>query len=195
MTLNIRFGDADDVDIIIEFVLQAGNGIFEHLFDGLMPLMSAQDVLRLAVTDEHSPLSASNCIIVEEDGQALGCTLFYPAEEYGLPSIASAIVPMSRLDPLRALLASTLPGSLYIHTVAVAPFNQGKGVGRLLVETVRDYAKETGWTSMSCHAWLNNKRALALYRSMGFEAVEEIEVGASRYFPSHSRLALISAKV
>ena len=87
MLIDIRFGTADDTAEIAEFILDAGGGIFEQLFEGVLPKVTARDLLGMAITDEDSPLSYRNAVLAEADGQSCGMVMCYPAAEYGLPSV------------------------------------------------------------------------------------------------------------
>lgn len=195
MTLRIRFGAADDSSALADFIIQAGNGIFEQLFGGLVPGVGVKDILRLAVSDPDSCFNFSNAIVVETEGEVVGTLLGYAAERYGLPPVAETLVPRKRREPLERLLQSRAPGSYYINTVAVAPSAQGLGIGRLLVETSVGVAEQEGFASLSLHAWQDNDAAVALYRSLGFRVVEEIPVPQTKRLLHSAPVALMVASV
>lgn len=89
-----------------------------------------------------------------------------------------------RLDELRApVLAAvtqhynqqidfekeTLGGELYLDTVAVAPDQQGKGVGSALIRYIIDYAKEQQFDKVGLLVDLSNPNAQRLYERIGFQ--------------------------
>lgn len=193
MTLDIRFGQAEDTHAIADYIITAGNGLFEHLFDGLLPGMSAREVVRMAVADGNSSLNFSNAILVEENGRLLGCCLTYPAEDYGLPPVIRTMLPNKRLAPLKALFESRLEKTLYVNTVVVNEDARGRGVARLLMETAFGLAEEMDADGLSLHAWTDNLSAITLYQSFGFDIVEEITIGESRHLPKGGSMALMHA--
>lgn len=193
MPLDIRFGTGADTPAVADFILTAGSGIFEQLFDGLLPGMKARDVLRVAVADEDSPLNFSNAILVEENGVPLGCALCYPAEDYGLPPVVRTMLPNKRLKPLKELFESRLEGTFYVNTLVVAEAARGRGLARLLLETAVGVAEEAGADGLSLHAWTDNAPAMKLYSSFGFERVAEIAVEPTKYLVHAGPMALMRA--
>jgi ribosomal protein S18 acetylase RimI-like enzyme len=81
----------------------------------------------------------------DEQGQALGFVQLYPT--------------FSSIDAHRAWLLSDL------FTAATA---RGRGVGRLLMNTARDFALETGAKSMLLETATDNITAQGLYESLGY---------------------------
>ncbi len=193
MTLDIRFGTSADTAAIADFILMAGSGIFEQLFEGLLPGMTARDVLRVAVADDGSPLNYSNAILVEEGDDVLGCALCYPAEDYGLPLVVRSIIPGKRLKPLSDLFNSRLDGTFYLNTLVVSEEARGRGIARLLLETVAGVAEESGADTLSLHAWIDNAPAMQLYQSFGFEQVAEISVLPTKFLHHAGPMALMCA--
>lgn len=57
---------------------------------------------------------------------------------------------------------------LNIHDLCVVPAHRGKGLGRLLLETVTDYAAEQNCCAVSLEVRTDNIAAQSLYRSLGF---------------------------
>lgn len=57
------------------------------------------------------------------------------------------------------------PGSF--HRFAIAPQAQGQGLGRTLLMEVLDLLRGLGCDSLRCDTFCENRRALALYRSLG----------------------------
>lgn len=53
--------------------------------------------------------------------------------------------------------------------VTVTPGYRGMGVGRALMEAMESWAREHGVTKLMLHVFVDNERAIALYRAMGYE--------------------------
>ncbi len=58
--------------------------------------------------------------------------------------------------------------ALWIEELYVAPQARRRGIGRLLVERVLDYAEEEGIRGIDLEAYRGNTPASILYRSLGF---------------------------
>ncbi len=61
-----------------------------------------------------------------------------------------------------------LRGNAYL-TISVQSAHQGKGVGRLLMETGEKYAKEKNARRMELDVFAKNTRAISLYERLGYE--------------------------
>lgn len=92
-------------------------------------------------------------VAVDEDGTVLG----------------SAKMNRNHLGP-----ASHVASASFI----VAPEHSGKGVGRALGEHVIEWARDAGYRAMQFNAVVEtNTRAVALWRSLGFEVIGTLPEG------------------
>lgn len=57
---------------------------------------------------------------------------------------------------------------LWIHNFFVDPNMRGKGVGNMLMRTVKEYGKSKGCTFMQLTVLDNNSPAIAMYQKFGF---------------------------
>lgn len=176
MDFEFRFGQEADAARITDFVIEAGDGLFESMLDGIVPGVGARQFVRMAVTAEDSPLNFANAILAERDGRIAGMALCYPSAEYGLHPVLRNLVPNSRLDPLMALFQSKVADSWYLNSLVVAEEARGQGLGKLLVQFCADLGAEEGLGSMTLHAWGDNASALRVYRELGFAEVESVPV-------------------
>ncbi len=56
--------------------------MFEFLLDGVLPLVSAEHLLRLAVVNENSVLHYSNAVLAEFESEPVGMVLCYASRDY-----------------------------------------------------------------------------------------------------------------
>ncbi len=194
-TLQIRFGGAEDRAEIVGSIRMAGAGIFEHLLDGVLPGVKAEDLLLLAVSDLSSPYHFDNAVLVEEKGEVLGCMLGYPAGQYELPAMLRTMIPKSRLAPLQHLIEGRVDDSFYINTLAVREDSHRRGIGRVLLETAAGIAEEGGFQMLSLHVWKENTIAVDNYRSIGFEFVDEVPMPKSEHLLYDGPMILMRAPV
>ena len=176
MDLSLRFGEATDAAVVADYTLKAGGGLFEFLLNGVLPLVTAEHLLRLAVVNEDSVLHYSNAVLAEFEAKPVGMILCYASRDYGIPQILEGLVPRSRLDQVREIFSSRIENSFYVNTLIVDDAARGRGVGRILLSFAAALAQEQGQETMSLHAWSDNTAALKLYRESGFSVVCEISV-------------------
>jgi len=71
--------------------------------------------------------------------------------------------------------ATHRPGSLYVDRIVVAPHAHGRGLGRLLYDSVLGRARELGLAEVTCEVNLEppNPQSLAFHRRLGFGQVGE----------------------
>jgi ribosomal protein S18 acetylase RimI-like enzyme len=56
----------------------------------------------------------------------------------------------------------------WIYDVYIDEPHRGKGYGRGLMDAVEAQVREAGLARMELHVWVDNDRAISLYRSLGF---------------------------
>jgi ribosomal protein S18 acetylase RimI-like enzyme len=56
----------------------------------------------------------------------------------------------------------------WIYDVYIDEPHRGRGYGRGLMEAVEAQIREAGLERMELHVWVDNERAISLYRSLGF---------------------------
>jgi GNAT superfamily N-acetyltransferase len=71
---------------------------------------------------------------------------------------------------------------LNVHDLAVAPEARGRGVGRRLLEAVRDEAIRRGCCKITLEVLVRNERARAVYDDFGFQGAGPIEADHSMLF-------------
>lgn len=195
MEISIRFGQVEDTEVVTDFILKAGAGLFEFLLNGLIPGVNARNLLRMAVVDVNSVLCYSNAVLAECDGQAVGMVLSYPSDDYGIPAVVRTMIPRKRFDQVRGILESRVENSWYINSLIIMPTAQGQGVARLLLECMSEVAIEKGFDNMSLHVWADNAAALKLYKKEGFEVVRAIEVQPNKCFEHEGGMMLMQASL
>jgi ribosomal protein S18 acetylase RimI-like enzyme len=193
MDISFRIGEAGDAELIVDLILQAGDGLFESLLDGVVPGVRAKQLLRMAVKGEESPLNFANAIVAEGDGAVVGLALSYPASEFGLHPVLQSLLPNARLEPFKPFFASRPPESWYLNSLSVVEAFRGKGLAKLLVGCCGDLALSAGQSQLSLHVWADNDAALQLYRSLGFDEIERIPVRLRANGRPDSEMVLMTA--
>lgn len=70
---------------------------------------------------------------------------------------------------------NTATRQAYITLVLVAPPDRGTGLGRVLVTAALDACRDRGFATCRLEVRADNAVALAMYRSMGFTTVTELD--------------------
>lgn len=98
----------------------------------------------------RSILEKGTGIMVVDDKQPVGLTLFHPLElDTDFPAAATA-------------------NSLYIAEIMVAENYRGKGIAKQMLEKVEEFALENQFKSLTLRVWDKNSVALALYKKLNF---------------------------
>ncbi len=94
-----------------------------------------------------------------------------PPAEVWVAEDEGRVVATALLQPNKAGLGDHVANAGFM----VDPSAAGRGVGRRLAEAVLDRARDAGYVAMQFNAVVaTNERAVALWRSMGFEEVGRV---------------------
>ena len=70
---------------------------------------------------------------------------------------------------------------LVLHRLCLSPDYQGKGLSKVMMGFVEDYARGNGYRSIRLDAFTLNPISLSLYRSLGFVARGEVRFRKGRF--------------
>ncbi len=71
--------------------------------------------------------------------------------------------------PIGFLLSSYVLDECDLTNIAVAENYRSKGIGKMLVEALKERCKEKGISSVTLEVRISNKRAISFYEACGFE--------------------------
>jgi GNAT superfamily N-acetyltransferase len=80
-------------------------------------------------------------------------------------------------NPLGYVLVDEVDGNAHIAQVSVRPDAQGKGIGRLLLNRVREWAAETDKPSITLTTFRDVPWNRPLYEHLGFRMLTDAELG------------------
>ncbi len=168
----------EDSRAIAALICEAGGGLYEFLFDDLIPFMGAIDILAAGVSASGSPLSHQNCFVAADaSDRIVGAVNLFPADSMAddgfLPLVSD------RFDHIRPILQLQDRGSMFLNAIAVADSCRGKGIGTQLIDCAESRSLEAGLSRLSLHVWADNVAAVRLYKRLGF-----VEVGIAELAPS-----------
>lgn len=193
MNFQFRFGQQSDTPEIVRLVREVGGGVFETLFDQLVPGIQTADFLEMAIRSPESPLHFSNAILAHDERQVIGMALAYSAAQFEVHPALKSIVPAERLAPLESLFSKRIEDSWYLNTLFVDEQARQQGLGRFLVELCGDVAAENGFSSLSLHVWADNAPARRLYSHLGFKVHSQIPLELPNRPPREGGMLLMQA--
>jgi GNAT superfamily N-acetyltransferase len=189
MRIEYRPAVADDSHAIAEYICIAGGGLYEFLFDDLIPFMSAVEFVAGGVAGEQYPISYRNCRVAADaaTGEIVGVANVFQADE--LRHERYTLLPPGRHEHVQPMLALQDWGSLFLNALAVSDRCRGKGVGSRLLDWAESQAREQRFDRLSLHVWADNTSAVAFYRARGYAELDLARI------PPHERLPHVGGSI
>jgi len=171
-----------DGPAIAGLICQAGGGLYEFLFDDLIPFVRAFDIVAAGVGMGGCPLSYENCLVATAGpGGVVGVANFFPADSIADETFLSLV--SDRFDHIRPMMQLRDRGSMFLNAIAVAGNHRGNGIGTSLIDRIETRTLESGFSRLSLHVWVDNLAAIKLYKRHGFAEVGIAELAASLRLP------------
>lgn len=177
-----RMARPDDSRDVARFMCIAGGGVYEFLFDNLIPFVTAVDLLASGIGGEHYPISYRNCCVASlgHDGEIVAAANVFPADL--LKKKDYVLLGSDRHNHIRPILELQDWGSMFLNSLAVSAAHRGSGIGAKLLSWAEARTAEAGYNRLSLHVWADNIPAVNFYEARRF-----VQVGIA-VVPSHPRL-------
>jgi len=168
---------------VARLISVAGGGLYEFLFDDLVPFLSAIEFLAAGVASDSEPVSRRNCHVAVDarDGRIVGLANAFPAGL--LRQDTYPLLPRRLEEHIRPMLTLQDWDSMFLNALAVDGESRHLGIGGRLLDWALARARELGLPRLSLHVWADNLAARAFYKARGFVDVGIADVA------SHPRLA------
>lgn len=165
----------DSADVARLFSI-AGGGLYEFLFEDLIPFMSTQDILSRGVADDDTPISYRNCRVATagEDGAVVGAANLFPADL--LKNDSYSMLAPDRHEHVRAMVELQDWGSMFLNSLATDEACRGRGIGAALIAWCKQRTEAEGFDRLSLHVWADNTAAIRFYEAQGFVRIGIAEV-------------------
>jgi ribosomal protein S18 acetylase RimI-like enzyme len=151
---NLTFRDARDNDAAE--VAEVGAETFVETFGDLYPPADLKHYLAETYSIEQARSD-----------------LHDPAVEVRVAFAGRRIVAYCKIGPVKLPIDVGPEPALELHRVYVYQARQGVGVGRILLTWAIERARQRGAKHLYLGVWQQNERAIALYKTRGFEIVGE----------------------
>ena len=171
MSIEIRDARIDDIPHLAYVSMQASGGVYEALYEGAIPGREPQLIIEHRFSRLNTTSSVANCSIFESHGEVIGGLHGHPADA----SANDPRDPLMRQDRLHLVTPFVeLPapsGSYYVSSIGFYPNHRGRGYGRRLMQEAENVAQSDQLAKMSLHVFAENRNAVSLYQSLGYEEI------------------------
>lgn len=173
----------DDSRDIARFMCIAGGGVYEFLFDDLIPFVTAVDLLSGGIGGEQYPISYRNCRVASlgHDGEIVAAANVFPADL--LKEDHFVLLGSERHNHIRPMLELQDWGSMFLNSLAVSDAYRGSGIGAALLGWAETRTAEAGYDRLSLHVWADNVAAVNFYQARQFVRVGIAEIAAHPRLP------------
>ncbi|QWG23155.1 GNAT family N-acetyltransferase [Bradyrhizobium sediminis] len=190
--ITYRMARPDDSGELARYMCLAGGGLYEFLFDELIPFVTAVDVLTAGIGSERYPISYRNCCVAAlgDDGAIVAAANVFPADM--LKDDNYVLLGSERHDHVRPMLELQDWGSMFLNSLAVSDGHRGSGIGAKLLDWAETRTAEAGYDRLSLHVWADNVAAVNFYKARRFTEVGVAEIPPHPRLPHHGGSILMS---
>jgi ribosomal protein S18 acetylase RimI-like enzyme len=194
MTFTYRPAEKEDSMKLAELINIASDGVVEYLFHDLIPGMAPVQVVAHNLENDNYPHSYKSAIVAEAENGVVGMALTYPSSYHKITDEMRAFFPAERLARFEDFYAARVEDSLFLDALGVDASYRRQGIGTKLVELTKEKTRKNGYEMLSLIVFADNAPALALYKSLGFEAVQEIRLEGNEFIPHQGGCVLLRCK-
>lgn len=173
--ITLRNATAEDAPRLAEFARQAGHGLMEFYYDGLVPGRSMLESIadrRINWPGGFNHWSRWR-VASDGDGQVLGGLNAFPHHVFD-QSPADPLLDGWRMDLTGGLWEMELSlarGTFYLNMIAVDPKARGQGLGNVLMTECLRLAAEADYGCVTLSTFEADAGLMAFYGRHGFEVL------------------------
>jgi len=194
MTFTYRPAEKKDSMRLAELINIASDGVVAYLFHDLIPGMTPVQVVAHNLENDNYPHSYKSAIVAEDENNLVGMVLSYPSSYHKITNEMRAFFPAERLERFEDFYSSRVENSLFLDALGVDASHRRQGIGTRLVELTKEMAQKKRYALISLIVFADNSPALALYKFLGFEAVQEIKLEGNEFIPHLGGCVLLRCK-
>ena len=177
---------------IAKLAIMAGGGFFEFLFEDFIkedtPL---ENLLVPEITKETGDLSYVNTEVAESNSKIMGIINSGDPKENSITQEMRDFFSTEKLNRIQELFSNKIEKSLSINILAVDSHYRKQGIGKTLINSVKDKAKIQNFSSVSLTVWSDNVNAINFYKNQGFTEVKTITVDYHPLMPHSGGIKLM----
>lgn len=188
----IRKGKKDDFDQVIPLIIMAIEDLANQFTSSQDPII-VKERMRAAYNTPKTRFSKEYAVIIETKDRAgkklvAGAGFAYPGGEMkdltqGTLEACQGVGAVYQTKEIQRLVNSKEAQSdeFYIDNLAVYETYRGKGLSKLILNTLELEGKQQGYKKISILADINNPKAKSIYEKSGYVADDIYEVLSHRY--------------
>ncbi|RZL36569.1 MAG: GNAT family N-acetyltransferase [Pedobacter sp.] len=167
----IRKATLKDVDAVVDFMMRA-MGDLPYKFANTRDKNVAFELLKKFVLQDGNQYSITNTFVDEQEDKIAGAITAYDGGKIEiLRKPFFDFISKNFHQNVFEMELESEAGEFYIDILAVDPSFQGKGLGKNLILTVIEKAKEIGFKKVALLVSASNPNAKRLYEKIGFKTV------------------------
>ena len=177
--ITIREATVDDVCFIADCVLAS---VDAYIFGGKRP--EEYESIRVVCTLDDTLYSYRNALIADFHGEAVGCLVAYPGDNYeqARERTAETICSVKGGIDFGDSALETGPGEFYLDSMAVVPSFRGNGLGHLLLKAQIQRGRNLGYNRFSLIVAKSHSKLKEYYEQLGFRQEGELTFLGEEYF-------------
>ena len=168
MSCSIRPAEVADIPHLAHALMEASGGLVEAVYEGVIPGRTTGQIVEHLFSRSGATTAYSNCWVAENDESVLGSVHAFPMDAMG-DGPPDPLAPDDRLYVYEPFMTMHADGSYYVMALSVYPKFQGAGVGKRLMAEAEATARTKGFKEMSLNVFAENRGAVGLYESLGYE--------------------------
>lgn len=189
----IRPAMADDAPEMARLIDMAGGGVYEFLLGGLVPGLTAAEMLVPGLAGTSGSFSHRHSSVAETGGRVVGLAHAYPVDWMRAQDTTG--LPPDRLAHMADFSRTQDWGSYFLSALAVDPDWRRQGIARRLLAWVYQRARTGGFDRVTLHVWADNAEAQSLYAAEGFDEIARADVPWHEFLPHRGGSVLLRRRV
>lgn len=176
-SLHYRDGRAEDIREISDLICFANSHLIMELMELITPELTMSECIARMLHLNAGYAKTENCIVAAREGGIVGMVFLFPAVSFDYSILD---LPKSLGNGMSGFFNPAFGEKTmhYIHSFAVWPEYQNKGIGRTLLSLAREKARRAGSVALTVGTSESNPASHRTYEAAGFEVVgSELLVG------------------
>ncbi|MGK7886154.1 MAG: GNAT family N-acetyltransferase, partial [Crocosphaera sp.] len=125
------------------------------------------------------------------NGKIIGSIKSTDANQEDITKEEKDFLPSEKLDWLKNLFSGRTKEGCYINSLAVNSNYRKQGIGKQLIDNVKNKAKKNNYSLLTLNVWSDNVRGIEFYEKQGFKVVKHINIDFHPLMPHHAGMQLM----
>ncbi len=183
----IRSGRLEDCSKIASMINASADGAVDYLFANLNNGLSSLEQLSQQLAKEVH-YSYANTLVTEYQKGVVAEALSFPSKGLVLDVNLLDLYDAARQQYVKYFIDNRIEDSWHLDSIFVSDAHRNKGLGKKLLEEVKQQAEYYKFPVLQVFVFGSNKPAIRFYQSNGFEIDAEIDVSAHEFLQDKHQL-------